>query len=213
MPPPGGRRRPMLPVPAVTSSKQLNGDTELEVHKVRGHRSNSMRSLRSEENLRELSVSTALSRLSINDDQTNPAPGYYMNGSPRKDTRSRHKFSQSVGYRNLRVDNEEAALVLYRAPDDSSVAPRTPSQIPVLAKSEFGNSTTVSPCKTSRFSPTKKPFLTKDSNVPALIAFDVRSRLESMEAMYARLEQSVTGTGKDHDELRNAVSAYKAKRE
>ncbi|ATZ58338.1 Bckar3 [Botrytis cinerea B05.10] len=42
-------------------------------------------------------------------------------------------------------------------------------------------------------------------------AFDVRSRLESMEAMYARLASTVDGTGKDHDALRNAVSEYKTK--
>ncbi|KAF7880139.1 uncharacterized protein EAF02_007776 [Botrytis sinoallii] len=210
MPPPGGRRKPMIPVPAFTSSQQLNGNTELEVIKVRGHRStNSVRS-HSQDSLRDLSVSTALSRLQINDEQTDPTTGYNLNSTPRKDPRIRHRFSQSVGHRNLRVDNEEAALVLYQAPVHSSVAPKTPSHIPVLAKSEYFNSTPMTPCKSSKFSPTKKPYLTKDSNVSG-VAFDVRSRLESMEAMYARLASTVDGTGKDHDALRNAVSEYKTK--
>lgn len=113
----------------------------------------------------------------------------------------------------MRSDNEEAALVLYEAPDHSSVAPKTPSHIPVLAKSEFVTPTPVSPCKNSKLSPSKNPFLTKDSNVPALVAFDVRGRLDTMEAMYAKLASTVDGTNKDHDNLRNAVSVYKAKRE
>ncbi|KAF7897678.1 uncharacterized protein EAF01_008644 [Botrytis porri] len=210
MPPPGGRRKPMIPVPAFTPSQQLNGNTELEVMKVRGHRSsNSLRS-HSQDSLRDLSVSTALSRLQINDEQTDPTTGHNLNSTPRKDPRLRHKFSQSVGSRNLRVDNEEAALVLYQAPVHSSVAPKTPSHIPVLAKSEYFNSTPMTPCKSSKFSPAKKPCLTKDSNVSG-VAFDVRSRLESMEAMYARLASTVDGTGKDHDALRNAVSEYKTK--
>lgn len=216
MPPPGGRRKPMLPVPVVTSSNQLNGDSALEVKKVRGHHrsTNSMRSLRSQENLRDLSVSTALGRLQINDEQTNPSAGYNLGSSPRKPPpRFRHKYSQSVGHRSMRSDNEEAALVLYEAPDHSSVAPKTPSHIPVLAKSEFVTPTPVSPCKNSKLSPSKTPFLTKDSNVPALVAFDVRGRLDTMEAMYAKLASTVDGTNKDHDNLRNAVSVYKAKRE
>ncbi|KAI9641423.1 kinesin-like nuclear fusion protein [Ciborinia camelliae] len=214
MPPPGGRRVPMLPVPVFASSDELDGDSDLEVKKVRGHRStNSMSSLCSQENLRDLSVSTALSRLKINDEQTNPSAGYNLNSSPRKPPRLRHKFSQSVGSRNMRLDNEEAALVLYKAPDHSSVAPKTPSHIPVLVKSEFVTHTPVSPCKNSKISPSKTPYLTRDSNIPALLAFDVRGRLETMEAMYTKLESTVTGTNKDHDDLRNAVSAYKAKRE
>lgn len=213
MPPPGGRRKHKLPVPLGTPSYHSYQDPGLEVVKVRGHRSTeSMRSLYSQENSRDLSVSTALSRLNINDDETNPSVGHNLNSSSRKPIpRARHRFSQSVGYRSMRVDNEEAALVLYQAPDHSSVAPKTPSHIPVLAKSEFITSTPVTPCKNSRFSPTKKPYLTKDSNVPAVVAFDVRTRLESMEAMYQTLASTVNGTSKDHDELRGAVSVYKAK--
>ncbi|ESZ89993.1 kinesin [Sclerotinia borealis F-4128] len=212
MPPPGGRRRPMLPVPAIASSSQLNGDSGLEVMKVRGHCStNSMRSLRSQEDLRDLSVSTALSRLKVNDEQTSPSTGYNLSSSPRKNSRPRHMHSQSLGYRSMRLDNEEAALVLYEAPDHSSVAPKTPSHIPVLAKSGFVTPTPVTPCQTSKLSPTKTPFLTKDSNVHALVAFDVRGRLETMEAMYTRIESTLTGTNKDHDDLKVAVGAYKAK--
>ncbi|QSZ29211.1 hypothetical protein DSL72_003722 [Monilinia vaccinii-corymbosi] len=209
MPPPGGRRKPMLPVPVVTSSDQLNEDSVLEIEKVRGHHStNSMRSLHSQENLRDLSVSTALSRLKIDEDETNPSAGYNPSSSPRK---PRHKYSQSVGHRSMRADNEEAALVLYEAPDYSSVAPKTPSHIPVLAKSEFVTHTPVSPCKNSKVSPSKTPYLTKDSNVPALVAFDVHGRLDTMEAMWKKIESTLTGTSKDHEDLRNAVNLYKAK--
>ncbi|KAF7857168.1 hypothetical protein EAF04_009409 [Stromatinia cepivora] len=56
-----------------------------------------------------------------------------------------------------------------------------------------------------------RPNASKDSTSSDDDAFDVRGRLESMEAMYARLASTVDGTGKDHDALRNAVSEYKAK--
>ncbi|KAG4025248.1 hypothetical protein MFRU_062g00020 [Monilinia fructicola] len=51
----------------------------------------------------------------------------------------------------------------------------------------------------------------KDSTSSDDEAFDVRGRLDTMEAMYAKLASTVDGTNKDHDNLRNAVSVYKAK--
>ncbi|RAL63663.1 hypothetical protein DID88_003706 [Monilinia fructigena] len=56
-----------------------------------------------------------------------------------------------------------------------------------------------------------RPHASKDSTSSDDEAFDVRGRLDTMEAMYAKLASTVDGTNKDHDNLRNAVSVYKAK--
>jgi kinesin family protein C1 len=114
--------------------------------------------------------------------------------------------------RNLRTDGEEKALTLFQAPGDAQIAPKTPSHIPVLSKQEsFIATPATTPCKTPKTSPQKPIYLTKDSNTPAFIAWDVRGRLEDMEAMYSVLRDTLNGTSLERNGLEEAVALYKAR--
>jgi kinesin family protein C1 len=97
----------------------------------------------------------------------------------------------------------------------SLVAPKTPSQIPVLKKAEaLPNATpAATPSRSSKFSsPTKQvQYLTKDSNIPAFTAWDVHGRLEDMEAMYTELKKTLAGTAVDRNGLEEAIAQYKAR--
>lgn len=130
---------------------------------------------------------------------------------PRSKTTQSHKPSVSRGPR--RHNSSETALVLYEDSGDSLVAPKTPSQIPVLSKMEAWKDTPATPCKLLKQSPQKIPYLTKDSNVTAFIAWDVDDRLERMESMYSKLEGTITSTTFDKSGLEEALAAYKARSE
>lgn len=132
---------------------------------------------------------------------------------PRSKTTQSHKPSVSRGLWNQRHNSSETALVLYEDPGDSLVAPKTPSQIPVLSKMEALKDTPATPCKLLKPSPQKTPYLTKDSNVTAFIAWDVDDRLERMESMYSKLEGTITSTTFDKSGLEEALAAYKARSE
>lgn len=174
----------------------------------------SLRSLRSVDEIREVSVSTALSMLRIDEDQPNPWKEHQAISPTKPPTVSlpRQKSSISTGLRNFKTDSPESALVLFEAPGDSLVALRTPSQIPLLCKPEAAPATPATPCKTSRSSsPKKAPYLTKDSNLPAFTAWDVRGRLEDMEAMYSELKDKFSGTNMERNGLEEAVALFKAR--
>lgn len=113
--------------------------------------------------------------------------------------------------RNLRITSAENAIILYQSPEDSLVAPKSPSQTPVLSKAEALKLSPATPRRTPRPSPQKTPYLTKDSNIPGFIAWDVRGRLEDMEAMYSELKDTLTGTSLERNGLEEAVSVYKAR--
>ena len=119
--------------------------------------------------------------------------------------------SFSTSLRDLRIDSGESALVLFQAPGDSLVAPKTPSQIPVLSKVEASNLSPVTPRKNPLLSPNKTPYLSKDSNITAFTAWDVRGRLEDMEAMYSELKDTLSGTSMERNGLEEAVAVYKAR--
>jgi kinesin family protein C1 len=53
--------------------------------------------------------------------------------------------------------------------------------------------------------------LTKDSNIPAFTAWDVRGRLEDMEAMYSELKDKFSGTNIERNGLEEAVGLFKAR--
>jgi kinesin family protein C1 len=174
-----------------------------------------LRPQRSVAKIRDVSVTTATSRLCL-DGEVNPCrpPEHQAISSsmrPPSTAESSHKPSISKGVRNLRIDSNENALVLYQSPGDSLVAPKSPSHIPMLSKADTW---TVSPAmarSTPRPSPQKTPYLTKDSNILAFTAWDVHGRLEDMEAMYSELKQTLNGTSLERNGLEEAVAVYKAR--
>jgi kinesin family member C1 len=204
MPSNGKRKGMMKPLPPIPSS---------------------FSSSRSTGNMRDVSVSTAMSRLCIDDLECNNSPEHQANSSrmkPPSSPRRSHKPSNTTGMRNLRLNDTstENAMVLYQAPGDSLVAPKTPSQIPVLVKSKSRalRDTPTTPSRSRRSSPKKTDYLSKNSIVPAFtesdvgfLAWDVRGRLEDMEAMYSELKDTLNGTTLERNGLDEAVAVYKAR--
>jgi kinesin family member C1 len=164
--------------------------------------------------IREVSVSTAMSRLCLDGEvspwQRHEHQAISSDMRPPQTTKLSHKPSINTGMRNLRISSPETALVLYESPRDSLVAPETPSHIPAPSKADPFSSP-VAPFRTPRPSPHKTPYLTKGSNIPAFTAWDVHNRLEDVEAMYAELKQSMQSTSSERNGLEEAVAVYKAR--
>jgi hypothetical protein len=53
--------------------------------------------------------------------------------------------------------------------------------------------------------------LGKDSNFREFTAWDVRGRLEDVEAMYSALKDTMSGTALERHDLEEAVTRYKAR--
>jgi len=127
-----------------------------------------------------------------------------------------HKRSVSASL-NERFNSSDNALVMFQAPIESLVAPKTPSQIPVLRKSEHkpevGIAAPETPYQTPKPSPMKTQFLSKDSNIPGFTAWDVDARLGSIESMYANLQETIKSTTTDRSEMEKEVGIYKLKSE
>lgn len=208
----------MRPSNSFTSSFPYSQEeSSLQSRKLRPYKSqHTLRSQPSMETIRNISVSTAMSRLSL-DREVSPSKwkehqAISSDMRPPATKKLSHKPSINTGMRNLRIDSGESALVLYELPGDSLVAPKTPSHIPVLSKADASGFSPITPRKTPRpISPYKTPYLTKDSNVPAFTAWDVHNRLEDVEAMYAELKQSMQSTSSERNGLEEAVSVYKAR--
>lgn len=177
----------------------------------------SLKSLNSQSSLnrnRDTSVSTALSRLHIQ--EFNPASelGYEAFTNTMKPPQRKvesHIPSITNGIRNMRIDSNERALVLFQTSKDSLVAPKTPSHIPVLSKVEARNLTPVTPCRAINHSPTKTPFLSKDSNITAFTAWDVDARIDKMESMYSELKNTMSDTSLQRKTLEEAQEVYKSR--
>lgn len=202
-----GRRKGMPPLTSIPYSLQSNqGYSTLPNRKSR----------QSTRTLRDVSVSTAMSMLHIDEEPSKSQPKEHQAISSKTKMRSTpgscHKASISTGLRNLRIDSTESALMLFQAPGDSLVAPRTPSQIPVLSKSE-AVTVPVTPRtpRTPKILPPKPNFLSKDSNITAFTAWDVESRVELMESMYEELTGKVGGTMVERHVLEEALGLYKAR--
>lgn len=159
----------------------------------------SLKSQRSLKSIREVSVSTAMSRLRLDDGEYSPPP------SNRK--LSHNPFISNNGH-GLGNNGSEGTLVLFEPPEGSLVAPQTPSQIPVPSKRYPLDAT---PSRKSKTSPRKSTLLTNDSNEDQFIAWDVRGRLEDMEAMYFDMKDKMAGTNMERSGLEEAVTLYKAK--
>jgi kinesin family protein C1 len=151
-----------------------------------------------------------MSRLTLDGEEPDPTAMDQARSSTTKAPYSRHKYSFSTGFRNGRMDTEEGALVLYEGPDYSSVAPKTPSHIPV-AKWELAPFVPATPSKLPRPSPQKSTFVPRDSNTTGFVAFDVHSRMDDMEAMYTELKSSLAGSQFERSSLEEAVTLYKAR--
>ncbi|OBT45791.1 hypothetical protein VE00_03892 [Pseudogymnoascus sp. WSF 3629] len=158
---------------------------------------------------REVSINTALSRLRIDDheaesllpDATNPFnyfPGLSM-GPP------------GTVPRELRNDCNNNSLVLFGASEKNSSLPKTPSQIPIPSKAEVSSATPATPSRAPIPSPVKTPFLSKDSNITGFTGWDVRGRIEDMEAMYFELKDTMADTNVERKSLEEAVRHYKIK--
>jgi kinesin family protein C1 len=200
-----GKGKGMVPLPSHPSSIQFKqGHSTIQIKKSRDPKStHSLRSLRSEGNMREVSLSTGMSMLTIGDDRLS---------DQSKALSPRH--SNVTSQRDLGTDSTENALVLYEATGDSLVAPKTPSHIPVLSKMEAVVAPAATPCKTPktpRTSPTKVPFLSKTSNIPAFTAFDIEGRLGTIEAMYSEMKDKMSGASAERNGLDEAVALYKAR--
>lgn len=159
--------------------------------------------------LRDVSLSTGLSKLRIDDTEppTQVRNHQVISGAagPFSTPIGAHKSSISAA---MRVEN---TLVLYKGAGESEYPPQTPSQIPVLRKQEAVTLTPIpSPCKTPKTSPQKTQFLTKNSNIHAL-DWDLDGRVNKVEEMYQTLKDKLEGANDDRDGLQEAVGLYKGK--
>jgi kinesin family member C1 len=199
------------------SPTQFQGHQELECRKLRGPQSlrstHTLRSRRKPSKSRDVSVSSAMSRLRI--DSGPRLEGYQaisttMKPPPRK--AQPHNPSITNRMQDMRIESNENALILYQATGDV-VAPKTPShsQIPVLSKSEAHIFTPETPCRASTASPTKTPFLSKDSNIIAFTAWDVDARVDKMESMYSQLKATVDDTALHRKTLEETQEVYRAR--
>lgn len=207
----------MAPIPRSFTLSPIQSPQEfapLQYKKVRGrHSTRSLQTLHEGTSLREVSVTTALSKLRLDDGSSANEPPISTRipkaapGSIRVS-----KSSSLAAMRKSKIDNISGTLVLFQKGERSLVTPSTPSQIPIFQKAEALRATPATPSRVSKHSPTKPQFLTKDSNVTAFVAWDVRGRLEDMEAMYFELKDTLTGTSMERNGLEEAVAKFKAKR-
>jgi kinesin family protein C1 len=194
---PGGKRKGMPYFSNSPTPSDLYDDgASLRYSKLRGAKSAyTLQSTPSVQNFRDVSVSTALSRLRIGDDE------------PPK---LRHKLSLRSAMKKSDLNSKCQALMMYNAPSGSPSAPKTPSHIPILM-TEAPSALPVIPLKFPKTPPCKTPYLSKDSNIPAFTAWDVRGRLEDMEAMYSELKTTLSGSNMERNGLEEAVKVYKSR--
>jgi kinesin family protein C1 len=217
--PADGKRKGMTPI-STSSPIQFSPECDsLRYGKV--HPENSKRNLRTlqeDKSFRNVSVSTALSKLRIDDSS-------YGNETPNSSRISKlaavgsvrvSNASARAAMRKSKVDNTSNTLVLFQTAERSLVTPSTPSQIPILSRAEAPRATPraipATPSRALKSSTTKTNFLTKDSNITNFSAWDVRGRLEDMEAMYFELKDSLTGTTMERNGLEEIVAKFKVKR-
>lgn len=212
--PADGKRKGMTPVSTPSPIQSSAQCFSLRYKKLRSrHSGHNIKTLQEGASPREVSVTTAMSKLRLDDaDYTNKTlhssriSKLAAPGSVRAS-----KTSTCAAMRKSRVDGTSGALVPFSATQKSLVTPNTPSQIPILSRAEASCATPATPSRAFKSSTTKPQFLTKDSNIPAFIAWDVRGRLEDMEAMYCELKDTLTGTSMERNGLEEAVAKFKAK--
>lgn len=202
---PSPSRLPFVPLP--------QGYSTIQVKKSRDSKfMHSLRSSPSRINMRDTSVSTAMSMLRIDE---NPWADHQAikgaNNTSPSSSFSFHKPSTSSGSKIFRLDSTENALILFQAPGDSLVAPKTPSQIPVISKMEAVVATPATPSMTPKKSPQKTMFLSKTSNIPAFTEFNIEGRLESVEAMFSKMTDTFSGTLAQRTGLDDAINIFRTR--
>lgn len=164
--------------------------------------------------LREVSVSTAMSNMRLDDEGITPSEDDRVIAYEHNAVTLRHK-SSNITMRRTRLVPSNVALLVEESPaaGGSLQALKTPSHIPVLQRAEPQEThVTATPSKTRHsLSPTKTPYLTKDSNITALTAWDTRGRLEDVESMYEDLKRTMDGESLERNGLKETVSIYKVR--
>lgn len=203
-----GTKRQLLPPSFQSPQKNLS------VKKVRQPSSSqALRPARSSANIRDVSVTTALSRLRIDGEvKSNDIHEYQASSTRMKPPRrpATHKPSISTGLRGLRLDSAENVMVLFEPPEANSMALSSPSHIPVLSKFETLEPP-VTPCRTPKPSPQKTPYLTKDSNVPGFTAWDVDGRVARMEGIFSEMQRAASSTALEKTIFEEAIALYKGR--
>ncbi|KAF8860440.1 kinesin-domain-containing protein [Acephala macrosclerotiorum] len=210
-----GKRKGMQPLTSLPSSYALPVPAEgftIRNRKLRGHQS--MTEMRSPTKFRDVSVSTAMSMLSIDEEVKSNRPQDHQARSWRAKPPSKsisHKPSISTGMRNMKIQSAGNEVVLYQGPGEvAPVCPKTPSHIPVPSKVEAFNATPT-PRRNPKPSPSKTPFLSKESGLTQFTGWDVNGRLENMEAMYTKLQETLNGSSLERSGLEEAVKVFKAR--
>jgi kinesin family member C1 len=207
-----GKRQGMNSNSNLSSITSVNDCHLLRCKKLRGSRSvYTFRALPEGQSAREVSVSTAMSKLRIGDAEHSCRQQAYSSSLSTPYTPKRKSKSSSIAaMRKSKVENSSSALVLFQSDDRSLVTPKTPSQVLIPPKAEASVATPATPSRIQKQSQ-KTPFLTKGSNVTAFTAWDVHGRLEDMESMYSELKRKLDGTSMERNGLEEAVAVYKAR--
>jgi kinesin family protein C1 len=210
-----GKRKGMPQLASRSSSFQLSrGSAIVQNKKLRPAQSvSSFKSPNAKCNIREVSITTAMSRMHIDEIR------YHQQKEHRAASRAimpppklSHKSSVSTEFRELRSPRSHQSLLLYEDFENCLVAvsPKTPSHLPV-ARTKRGTvqAPPTTPSSPSKISPIKTPYLTKDSDLPAFTEWDVRGRLEDVEAMYAEMKANMAGSTLERNGLEEAIAIYK----
>lgn len=167
---------------------------------------------------RNSSLSVAMARLNFEGDTKRSVSREYQAISTRTRPPSTSlksiKPARSAVLRNQKTRNKENALVLCEDREDSSVAlvPKNSSQIPVPLKAEAPREIIATPCKNPKLSPQKNtPFLAKDSNLTGFTAWDVDSRLHTMESMFSEMKKTVNMTANDRAGFEEVLNLHKTR--
>ena len=182
--------------------------------------SNSMRAISL--NLRRCLSGTIIRKVSAKSSESNDSPAAYTNGAaiwssstPTKTSHQNHVKSRdvsiSIAMSKLTVETKPSYLVP-SYDGNPSCPPFTPSQIPKRKKSSVLLTTpNVSPTKsTKKKTPLFREFLTKDSNTRTA-NWDLGSRVENIESMYADLKASMNSSTVESNGLKESVALYKTK--
>ena len=164
--------------------------------------------------MRDISLSEGMSMLKLGEDNALVEKKEHQINSKAKKHQSAGALRKDFLSASLQKQNSSSSeneFVLSRVSEDSLVAPKTPSHIPILKKPEAIVAAPASPSKTHKISPIKTQFLSKDSNITGFSAWDVDARLGSIESMYADLQETIKSTTTDRSEMEKEVGIYKLK--
>lgn len=222
---PDGKRQGMRPNTGLSFS---SGWSPLRNNKIRGSRpSTSLQTVQESCSYRDVSISTALSRLhlptaesKLRNLQPHVDSGFASIASEVSSTMDPNQMSSSITVRKPRATRTNVISYFQDEADTMAsfnrMSPKTPSDLPIPCKVEVPQVTPdPTPSKSSRHSafnsPFKLQFLSKESNIPAFTAWDMRGRLEDVEAMYSALKDTMSGSTLERNTLEEAVTKFKTR--